>query len=144
MRWIVLGLLGALVSGCGPHTDVSAPDGIPRNVQKHPNREGLYLVYYRWRQVIDEFGPGYSAVQSRVRDASDGNKLEIWDQTMRLAVPKYMEAKGLVPKECAHGVEIVSSGPDEAGGGVSAFRCGQENRKPGSEHRKPGSEHNKR
>jgi len=76
--------------------------------------------------MINEYGPGLVKVRETVRQANDSkDKLAVWDQAMAAAVSKYLKERGLIPSECIHGVKVVNSNKDEAGGGVSAFRCRQ-------------------
>jgi hypothetical protein len=116
------GFLFALVlTGCGGN-DFSNPN--QGTVKPHSSREGVYLVYYRYHQMIDEFGPGVEAVRQNVREAgSIEDKLAVWDDALEIAVPKYLEANRLVPPECVNGVHVISSLGDEDGGGTTAFRC---------------------
>ena len=101
-----------------------SPNRLHRTVKPHPNQEGTYLVYYRRHNMIEEFGPGLVKVRDMVRQAKNiEDKLAVWDQALAFAVPKYLEAKDLIPIECVKGVFVVSSSSDEAGGGTTAFRC---------------------
>lgn len=123
-RLIRLALIATVLMGCGDERfDIYSPSQIHHTIKPHPNRDGLYVVQYRWDKVIDEFGPGIASVRQAVRQADDKDKLVIWDNTMAAAVPKYLEANGLIPAKCVRGVIVISSNQDEAGNGMTAFRC---------------------
>lgn len=121
-RLIGIGLLVFVQMGC--ESGYYSPDQLHRSVQPHPNHEGIYLVYYRRHQMIEEYGSGVAKVREAVSQAKDiGSKLAVWDDALAVAVSRYLETKGLVPAECVNGIVIVSSRGDEAGGGTTAFRC---------------------
>lgn len=124
-RWLVcLVILTSSLIACDGSLDISSANQIYRTVTPHPNREGLYLVYYRYKKIIEEYGPGWVPTLAAVRKANSNDEIkDIWEQALNTAAPKYMKEKGLIPAECVNGVTIVSSNTDEAGGGVTVFRC---------------------
>jgi len=81
-------------------------------------------VSYKEFDVLDEYGSGVERIRESVQDAKGTkDKLAVWDKAVSVAVPKYLEAKGLVPDECVQGVVITRSGATEGGGGWAEFRC---------------------
>lgn len=121
-RLVGIMILAFAQLGCGGNY---SPRQLHRTVQPHPNREGIYLVYYLRHQMIDEYGPGVAAVREAVRQANDiDEKLAIWERALADAVPRYLNKNGLIPAECANGIEVVdSSGQERGAGGTTAFRC---------------------
>lgn len=102
--------------------DIYLPNQIHRTV--HLLTPGVYVVFYKEFDVINEYGPGVEKVREAVRKSeSTKDKLVVWEQVAFGAVPKYLDAKGLIPAECAQGVEIIRSGSTEGGGGWAEFRC---------------------
>jgi hypothetical protein len=94
------------------------------NVMEHPNREAIYLAYYRpWTKMLHKYGVGVDAVREEIKAANYESVDEIWDKAFEEAVVRYLEANHLIPKECKSGIMVVSSGQDEGGGGTTAFRC---------------------
>lgn len=118
VRPAIIWLLVILLTACGAnHTAKSA-------VIPHPNRDGVYVVYYAYYQMIDDYGPGVEHVRNTISQIEDTKeKLAVWDRALAIAVPKYMEVNNLIPPECVHGVTIIGSSGDRSGGGASAFRC---------------------
>jgi hypothetical protein len=87
-------------------------------------KPGIYVVSYREFDVIDKYGPGVENVREATRRAKDpGDKVSAWDQATFAAVPRYLEAKGLVPTECKQGIAVIRCGSTEGGGGWAEFRC---------------------
>ena len=86
------------LTGCGGSFDNYSPSQIHRTVQSLGN--GLYVVDYRWREVAQNFG-----------------------KDRAVAIPKYLEAKGIVPAECSSGITVIRGGEVENGGGWAEFRC---------------------
>lgn len=86
------------LTACGGSFDIYSPSQIHRTVQL--TKQGVYIVDYRWREVAEQFGKDRAT-----------------------AVPKYLEAKGLTPPECVHGVTVIRGGEVESGGGWAEFRC---------------------
>ncbi|MET0116002.1 MAG: hypothetical protein ABW090_01165 [Sedimenticola sp.] len=119
-RLLGLGFLMFVQVGCG--SGYYPPDQLHRSVKPHSSREGVYLVYYRRHQVIDEYGPGVERVREAIRNNPD-NWRALWDKAAAEAVTRYMEDKGLIPSECQNGIVVINSYGDEAGGGTTAFRC---------------------
>ena len=95
---LIRGAIGAgasvLVLGCF----APAAEQIRRSVK--PMGNGRYIVFYFGRPLERQYGT---------------------DRT--IAVPKYMEAEGITPPECVHGVTILNSMDTEGGGGQSIVRC---------------------
>lgn len=108
--------------GCGGSFDIYSPTQIHRTVQSRG--QGLYVVSYKEFDVINDFGFGVEKVREAVRKAENTkDKLAVWDQAAFVAVPRYLEAKGLIPSECTQGVVVIRSGSLEGGGGWAEFRC---------------------
>lgn len=123
-RRAVLGLVLLVIGlpACSDPFGIYSPERIHRIVQSRG--PGLYVVSYKEFDVINEFGPGVENVRAEVRKAeSTKDKLAVWDQAAFIAVPRYLEAKGLVPSECTQGVIVTRSGSTEGGGGWAEFRC---------------------
>ncbi len=102
--------------------DTYSPNQTHRAIKPHPNHKGVYLIYYRRHQLIDEYGPGVENVRRDIQKNPDNWRV-IWDKAAAEAVTHYMTEKELVPPECVNGIVVISSLGDEAGGGTSAFRC---------------------
>jgi hypothetical protein len=121
-RWLASAILLALApAACA--RNYSAEE-LHRTVQPHPNREGVYLVYYRYMEMIEEYGPGVERVRELASQAQSANsKQAVWDEALAIAVPRYLESRNLVPEACTNGILVISSHGDEAGGGTTAFRC---------------------
>lgn len=123
MNWRVIGIMLITFSHTGCGTNYT-PGQLQRTVQPHPNREGIYLVYYKYKEMIEEYGPGWKMTLAAVQRATNNEEIQnIWTQALTYAVPKYLNDKGLIPSACNDGVVVVSSNMDEAGGGTTAFRC---------------------
>ncbi len=121
-RWLVKSLFFALLPAACAGT--YSAEELPRTVQPHPNREGTYLVYYRYMEMINEYGPGVEKVRELVRQAHDADsKQAVWDSALATAVPRYLESRNLMPRACVNGILVISSHGDEAGGGTTAFAC---------------------
>lgn len=117
---IVLFIALAPVACAGGHSS----ENLQRTVRPHSSQVGVYLVYYRYMEMINEYGPGLENVRKSVRLQPDVERqLAVWDDVLEVAVPKYLEAKNLIPNACGYGVEIMRSQGDEGGGGTSTFRC---------------------
>lgn len=84
--------------GCGGSFDIYSPSQIHRTV--HPRGNGLYVVSYKWSYMVEHFGKDRAT-----------------------AVPKYLEAKGIIPVECSQGVTVIRGGEVEGGSGWAEFRC---------------------
>lgn len=84
--------------GCGSGFDIYSPGQIHRTVQLI--RPGVYIVDYKWREVSEQFG-----------------------KDKEVAIPKYLEEKGLIPPECGGEVTVIRGGGVENGGGWAEFRC---------------------
>ncbi len=124
MRLIAFFILVFSMSACGGGFDIYSPNNIYRTIQPHPNREGLYLVHYRYKEMIEVYGPGWEKTLAAVRQAKNNKEIyNIWNQTLTLAVPKYLEEKKLIPDECIHGIVAISSNMNESGGGTTVLRC---------------------
>lgn len=119
-RQIIVMFAALVVAAC---YDPYAPERIERTVQQHPNRPGLYLVYYDWSSMVDNYGPGLEKTRQAVRKAMAKEAKAIWDEAMATAVPKYLQDHNIVPAQCTHGVVVVSSQRVEGGDGTTAFRC---------------------
>jgi hypothetical protein len=94
-------------------------------VQKHPNREGVYLLYYTsWGELLDKYGRGEENVRNDSRAVAPGEAEAIWQKAYGEAAIRYLESNGVIPGECKNnGVVIISSGQYENGSGSTAFRC---------------------
>jgi hypothetical protein len=126
VSWRLVGLVPLLFSlpACGAIFDIYSPGQIHLAVQAHPNRPGVYLIYYKPKQMIDEFGPGWGKTLAAVRQAKSNEEINaIWEDALAVAVPKYMAEKDLIPGECVNGIAVISSSFDEGGGGTTSFRC---------------------
>ena len=108
------------LTACGGNFDIYSPSQIHKTVQVL--RPGVYVVGYKHHDVINEYGPGVENVRKAIRNDSD-NWRAFWDGAVAVAVPRYLEAKGLVPAECTQGVVVIRSGSGEGGGGWAEFRC---------------------
>jgi len=117
-RSIALAATIVALVGCGGRFDIYSPGEIHRTVRSLGS--GKYLVDYKWRYVIANYGPDMELLLKGV-DKKD--MPAIWKAATGQAVPKYLEAKGIVPKECARGVSITRSGETEGGGGWAEFVC---------------------
>jgi len=107
-----------MLEGCAGRFDIYSPGEIHRTVR--PLESGAFIVSYRWRYVVDAFGPDMTALLKGVREEEMASK---WKQAIEIAVPKYLAANGLVPAECSKGVYVTRSGEAEGGGGWAEFRC---------------------
>ncbi|MEJ1405485.1 MAG: hypothetical protein RPU62_00680 [Candidatus Sedimenticola sp. (ex Thyasira tokunagai)] len=119
-RLIVLVFLALSLSACGGSFDIYAPSQIHKTVKLL--RPGIYDVGYKHFEVINEYGLGVENVRKSIRQNPE-NWRTLWNEAAAVAVPKYLEAKGLVPAECEQGVEVIRSGSGEGGGGWAEFRC---------------------
>lgn len=120
MLGLVLGVIG--LPACSDPFGIYSPERIHRTVQSRG--PGLYVVSYEYFDVIDQYGPGVERVREDVRNAeSTKGKLAAWTKAEFIAVPKYLEAKGLVPTECKQGVIVVRGGSSVEGDGWAEFRC---------------------
>jgi hypothetical protein len=97
-RRLLLALVTILPAGCGGAFDIYSPDQIHRTVR--PRAPGLYVVYYEWPFVRENYGK---------------------DRAM--AVPAYLKAKGLIPPECTQGVAVIRGNDGEGGKAWAEFRC---------------------
>ncbi|MES9897846.1 MAG: hypothetical protein ABW148_02350 [Sedimenticola sp.] len=105
--------------GCGGRFDIYSPGEIQRTVKSV--EPGIYLVSYKWPYVVDNYGPNMELL---LEGAEDNEKPRIWNQAMASAVPKYLEAKGIIPAECGdNGVSVIRNGETEGDGGWAEFRC---------------------
>lgn len=98
IRKVLRVLVAVPLTACGGSFDIYSPSQIHRTVQLI--KPGVFIVDYRWREVAEQFGK---------------------DRAM--AVPKYLEARGLTPPECVRGVIVIRGGEVEGGGGWAEFRC---------------------
>ena len=103
--------------GCGGF-DIYSPEQIHRTVRSQGM--GRYVVTYKWRYVIDNYGPDMAML---LKGVDDKDKKDVWKRATVVAVPKYLEAKGIVPSECTQGVTIIRSGEVEGGGSWAEFLC---------------------
>ena len=79
---------------------------------------------YKEFYVINEYGPGVENVREAVRKLeSTQDKRAVWDEAALVSVPRYLEAKRIVPAECTQGIVVIRSGSTEDGGGWAEFRC---------------------
>ncbi len=100
------------------------------DVRPHPNHDGIYLVYY-WPadKLLDEYGTGSADMYQAIKDAKgskgyDASKVKvIWNEVYEEAVRNYLESTNRIPTACGNGIILVSSSPNEGGGGSTAFRC---------------------
>ncbi len=90
--------------------------------EPHPNYDGVYIVRYMRHQVINTYGPGVESVREAIRKNPD-NWRALWDEAAAVSATRYMEDNGLIPSECQNGIEVISSGAYEGGGGSTSFRC---------------------
>lgn len=100
IRRAMLGLVLLVIGlpACSDPSGKYSPEMTHRSVQSLS--KGLYVVDYKWPYVVETFGK---------------------DQT--IAVPTYLEAKGLIPAECVRGVTVVRGGRTEGGWAWAEFRC---------------------
>lgn len=117
-RAIALATTIVALVGCGGRFDIYSPGEIHRTVRSLGS--GSYVVYYEWPYVIDSYGPDMKFL---LKGVDNKDKPAIWKAATAQAVPKYLEAKGLVPGECARGVSITRSGEGEGGKGWAEFVC---------------------
>lgn len=114
--------LEVCLPACSDPFGIYSPEQIHRTVQLV--RPGIYVVSYKEFDVINNFGPGVENVREAVRKAkSTEDKLAVWGQAAFIAVPRYLDIKGLTPSECAQGISVIRSGSTEGGGGWAEFRC---------------------
>lgn len=112
------------LTSCGNSFDINDQSRIQRTVQPHPNHDGVYLVYYRYEEMIDRYGPGWNNTLRIVRSAKSNTEIyNIWDHALTLAVPRYLEERGLIPSKCTTGIIVIRNSMNEGGGGTTAFRC---------------------
>jgi hypothetical protein len=101
--------------------------GVPR---LHPNHPDLYIFNFRYLDFIDSYGPGVGHVRERVkralREERSYPEIEaIWEEAVAIAAERYLTTNSLIPPECTQGIEVISSGGAEGGGGAVTFRCKQ-------------------
>ena len=120
-KWLTV-LLFALgpfaVSGCKANTDLS------RTVRPHSSEPNTYFVYYKYFEVLEQYGPGIAAVRAEAAAAENASSRDaIWENVMNVAVKKYLVENSLIPQRCSGNIEMLESQADEGGNGTSKFRC---------------------
>ena len=112
------------LAGCVFVLDDHSPERLRGGVRPDLTQAGNYVVSYNWHSLLDKYGPGVEEVRSVVRKAGNlEEKNAIWDREYKAAVPKYLEAKKMIPPECTQGIEVTRVGTTEGGGGWAEFRC---------------------
>ena len=106
------------MTGCAAEFDSYSSSQIHRTVREQS--PGHYVVHYEWRYVIEHYGPD---MESQLNGAKEEQLPGIWKQAFALAVPRYLEAKHLIPAECGRGVEVLRNGETEGGRGWAEFQC---------------------
>lgn len=114
--WLIFNII--ILSACAFNP------GINGSVKPHPNHDGLYLVYFRYSEFIEEHTAGWDTLRSTVANAEGiSNKLAVWQNAINKAMPVYLSKNNMTPKECIQGINMISSNQDENGGGVAVFKC---------------------
>jgi len=124
-RWLVGLAVSTTVfplTGCGGSFDNYSPSQIHRTVQSRGGE--IYIVFYQYFDVLDQYGPGVERVRGDVqKELTTNAKQEVWTKAEHIAVPKYLEAKGLTPVECRNGIIVIRGGSSVEGDGWAEFRC---------------------
>ncbi len=94
-----------------------------RGTVRPESTEYFIVSYHPWDRLIDEYGPGTENVRAKIKANNYANAEQIWDEAFEEAIPRFLEAKNMMPPQCKSGVTVVHSGEAEGGNGWARFHC---------------------